>query len=837
MKIRSVLLKSIVVLAYMHAENSTIAMEEAVSDATFAGTPSLVDDEECNQGDVSSEQVPNHTRKEKGKDKVRDEEEKEHKTSELMPKLHTQIGHAGIELLQSQICGSEAALLGDIIDPLGSPSSLYQGNYTSDPFAPTGQQELSYPPPLERFAGRQEILELLSDRLTVRHNKQTAVVVLTGPSGIGKSELAKYYAFNQQYRAGYNLIYWIQADSETNLLFSYLDLAKILDIPLQDGLTLDSLRTSVHSALEKRSQWLLVFDNAEEQLVLPEKNGSVIVTSQKEDIWDAKRLIQLFPLTDEEVTEFLQMEMEQENLESVKALAQRCQGIPLLLSQIIGLIRQSDNTVADLLKQTEEKEQTTQQGSFAIICSLIFDQIQKQNPKAFEILLSCSFLHPENISVSWIQDLLGQEYNMPPVQADKDAVAFLKGYNLIRLDKQRDVFSLHRLLHKALQEYACHQREYVYNRVLVLLDKQKSIFDKDKIETWRDAKLWSVHAEFFLAQQQSDAKNDAIYLRLLSTIGSISKELGDFKKALTYYQQALEMTQNIFEEEINADVATALNNIGSILYAKGKYKEALEYHRRALQMRQKMYGEDAHPHVAVSLNNIGNALNAQAYYEDALGYYYQALEMYKKLFGQEPSTGAVFNLNNIGAALYAQGKYEDALGYYHQALEMYRKLFGQGTYPAVAGSFNNIANALKAQGKYEAAFDYHYQALEMYKTIYGQRMHPAVAASLVSMGTTLKAQGKYDQAWDYYNQALVMYKKIYGEDAHPAVEATLNNIGLVLESQGKYDQAAKYYQKTLLMERQLNSRHPSPAIAAYIRKTEQNIARVNANSKRKCFIQ
>ena len=616
------------------------------------------------------------------------------------------------------------------------------------------------------FCRQRKAVGMLVQRLTTPSDT-VSVVVLTGLPGMGKSELAKYFAFRE--RGSYDLIFWLQADTESNLMASYLDLAEVLKISLEHRSTLNAIREEVHAALEQREYpWLLVFDNAEENLALPKKGGSVIITSQKRDIWHGQDVIAVSPLRFEEVKQFLQRELEEEDLESINALAERCEGIPLIvLGSTIGMLRQGC-TISEYLKQIEEN--TSQEDFIDILWNLVFDHIKEQESQAFEILLMCGFLYPENIPVSWIENMLEHDYDVLAEESEakaSDIVNLLNKYNLIRFDKQRKVFSLHRLLHKALQEYSGDQAERHVARVLFLLERQGDKFDSDKVETWQDAQLWAVHAESLLEEQKSELKASAACASMLSVLGRLYKQLGNSVKPLKYHYHALEMYKKIHGEGAHPDVAASLNNIGLALNSQGKYDDALDYCHQALEMKKKVYGEGAHPDVADSLISIGNALKSQGKYDDALDYCHQALEMYKKVYGEGAHPNVANSLNSIGNALYSQGKYEDALGYYRQALEMKKKVYGEGAHPDVAMSLNNIGIVLKAQGKYDDALDYYHQALEMKKKVYGEGAHPAVADSLNNIGVVLKAQGKYDDALDYYHQALEMKKKVYGEGAHP----------------------------------------------------------------------
>ncbi len=87
----------------------------------------------------------------------------------------------------------------------------------------------------------------------------TQQITVTGMGGIGKSQLAAYYAYH--YHKEYDLVYWINA--ECHLLDELRRMGKALQLKVA---TLGR-HALLHALKEKLSQiqnWLIIFDNIEE---------------------------------------------------------------------------------------------------------------------------------------------------------------------------------------------------------------------------------------------------------------------------------------------------------------------------------------------------------------------------------------------------------------------------------------------------------------------------------------------------------------------------------------------------------------------------------------------
>ena len=80
-------------------------------------------------------------------------------------------------------------------------------------------------------------------------------------------------------------------------------------------------------------------------------------------------------------------------------------------------------------------------------------------------------------------------------------------------------------------------------------------------------------------------------------------------------------------------VAMFLDNVGETYEELGEKKKDLEYYEQALTMLRTLYRDQPHPEVAAFLNNVGWAYDALGDTKKGLTYYEQALEMLKALYG------------------------------------------------------------------------------------------------------------------------------------------------------------------------------------------------------------
>jgi tetratricopeptide (TPR) repeat protein len=78
--------------------------------------------------------------------------------------------------------------------------------------------------------------------------------------------------------------------------------------------------------------------------------------------------------------------------------------------------------------------------------------------------------------------------------------------------------------------------------------------------------------------------------------------LGDSKKAVDYFEKALEIDREVYGEK-HPDVATRLSNLGSAWYSLGDSKKAIEYTQQAYTIFQEILG-DQHPNTKIVKENL-----------------------------------------------------------------------------------------------------------------------------------------------------------------------------------------------------------------------------------------
>ena len=627
------------------------------------------------------------------------------------------------------------------------------------------------------FTGRENYLKDLEKRLLGTDN-HFAQAVLTGPPGYGKTETA--IAFGNRHLEQFSLVWSIESDTPEKMAQSYRELARQLELFFQEQDSLDTIRSRVHHHLEttpRKKPFLLIFDNAEKALILPQRgNGRILITSRENGPWRPSDTIRMQPFDKKEGIETFAKVSRLPISQGMQQMVEQLGYLPLAIVQVAAYVSKTPGmTIAKCLERL--KLQQTAALNMGIpderypVSMISAWQITKQAlqdrcPDALEWLNICCVLSPDGIPETWIDSWL-QNFEQDPEKRSlkKDEILrALDNYAIMRYNQNDETLSIHRLRQVViyndltLEQKDRHQKMAV-SLIRVIGDK----LDANSFKDWGQLAAWEPHARKVLNFTKQPTLDEAA---VLYTLSAWAQKKGDYSTAFKDAKQALEIRKTERGDGNSAEVAQSLNCLGIVLSDLGKNEEARQCHEQSLAMRRVVYQSTTnHPNIATSLNNLGNVLSDLCKNEEARQYYEQALAMRSVVYQSTPNHPDIAtSLNNLGIVLYTLGKNEEARQYYEQALNMYRVVY-QSTpnHPNIATSLNNLGIVLYNLGKNEEARQHYKQALAMYRVVYQSTPnHPDIEMSLNNLGIVLRALGKNEEAIKCYQEALQICTQTFG---------------------------------------------------------------------------
>ncbi len=609
-----------------------------------------------------------------------------------------------------------------------------------------------------QFIGREAVLAQLHGQL--EGGEQVAISTVTGMGGIGKTELALQYAWQQWQQEHYKggVCWCAVADNGepgtalTQFAYSYLGLAipedQLTSLPARvqwcwqhwprhdPPTAASSSDTAPPTAEATVNPVLVVFDDVRhyEQVraLLPPQGDArfkVIITTRNETIARNFTALNLEVLTPEAARQLLAVFLPAacaQDPDTAAALVRWLGFLPLGIELVGRYGQYMKLDVATLLaelqaqpmgdavglQRSEEVAMTADRG-IAAAFTLSWQELSPSSQLAGQLLsLFAEAPIPEAVALAvFAQDLsepsvwqrwfptFSQPFLPKPVHPTRDDLRHLVNLNLLQ-----DVGQQQYQLHALLRSYCREKLE-----ASAVAEAAKRLFCRLLVEKAQQVPQTVTLSD--IATFDPLLPHWAIVATTLSPWLGNKNLLWPFEAQASLYQGQCLFTEaeNWYRASVDLckaqlgdrhpSTATSTNNLAGLYRSMGRYEEALPLHELALDIRKEQLGE-RHPSTATSYNNLALLYRSMGRYEEALPLYELALEIRKEQLGdRHPSTATSYN--KLAQLYYSMGRYEEALPLYELALDIRKEQLGE-RHPSTASSYNNLALLYYSMGRYEA---------------------------------------------------------------------------------------------------------------------------------------
>jgi tetratricopeptide (TPR) repeat protein len=160
--------------------------------------------------------------------------------------------------------------------------------------------------------------------------------------------------------------------------------------------------------------------------------------------------------------------------------------------------------------------------------------------------------------------------------------------------------------------------------------------------------------------------------------------------------------------------------------------------------------------------------------------------------------------HQLGMTAQDRGRLDEADDWYRKSLTIKEEL---GDRPGMASTYHQLGNTAKARGRLDEADDWHRKALTIAEEL-GDRPHIAIVYH--QLGMTALERGRLDEADDWQRKALTIYEEL-GDRSH--IADTYHVLGMIAQDRGWldedddwFDEAEDWYRKALTIKEELGDR-------------------------------
>lgn len=707
------------------------------------------------------------------------------------------------------------------------------------------------------FTGRESLLEQLHCALSSGYTGSAMRKrAISGLGGVGKTQIALEYAY--RYHGGYKAVFWIRAESRETLLADFMRIACLLNL-IQYGrqgqtptnvlsgeqsltvLTSQSVNSvdfrevtlpntnwyqlvgSINQWFSKYPDWLLIFDNVDNLAIIEEfipklGKGSILITCRMQSLGNiVTRPVEVYVMDLEEGMLFLLRRAGILSLEGVldtisnddranaSALVNELGGLPLALDQAGAYIQETRCDLsrylnlykkhsATLLKRRGASSEYSQ--SVATTWSLSFQNVEKNNPIAAEMLRLCAFLHPDAIPEDVFtegKDDLGPVLSTvvdDPIALDEAIEALLR-YSLVKRNAGTKTLTIHRLVQIVLKDTMSEEKRRQWSeRTIRVCNCLFPVVKRGPVDMaqWPHCEQYLPHAQVCLVLDEQHVLMTLEAASLFHHVGCYLYLRGRYTEVHPFCERALMIREQLLGLE-HPDVAESLDLLAALYHKQGRYADEEPLFQRIISYREKALGLE-HPDLARSLYGLGKCYYRQGKYAEAESVLLQALAIFREALGTDNAN----TLSRLGILYWEHGRYAEAEPLLQQALTIFERVLGP-THPDVANGLTRLGILYKAQGRYTEALPLYQRALSILEKTLGAE-HRDVAISLNNIGSLYYLQGKYTEVEPLWQRALSIFEKVLGSE-HDHVGTSLNHLAGLYICMEKYAEAEPLLQRAL----------------------------------------
>ncbi|TQV92527.1 tetratricopeptide repeat domain-containing protein [Cordyceps javanica] len=629
------------------------------------------------------------------------------------------------------------------------------------------------------FCGREDVLQLLADQLLPPANVVAATAgaaprqfALCGFGGIGKTEIAREFA--RRHKRHFDAIFWVVPDESSKLDHQYQQISLALGLedeseckslvvsreivkgwlsnPQLQLCASDEIGQPNHAISE--ATWLLIFDNADDPIMLadywPQGSGSVLVTSRdplaKTMFTSRSAGIDLGPLSQQDSL-FLfnhliaDSTIQEEN--AARHITDALGGVPLAISQMAGIIRRHDLTLAEFLELFTDQEERAALYQTKFDSNLVTYRhslssvwaFEKLKPQARKLLELISFLDPDSVGEDLLMEMSAKLLcETPPFKRRNyiDARTDLMQSSLVRRDKQKQQISVHRIVQDAVfATLDIPNKRFMFDQIIRMLwanwpsampqpSKEPELPQPKSSGGRLHVKRWPVCASLYphiLRIHQLWATipdlsetTSLLFAKLLTEAAWYQKERGRTK----HFDGFCESAQSICEISTHADRDSVLADIffckGSIAMDTNDFETSRINKEHSFDLVSSicktLEREDERLYLAFAERGISRIQDRR--YEEGEADLKEALRIRKALGNYIPRSGEA----NLSWALLAQGKLDECNTLLLDSLAGREKALGKDDRESVRTGLilYALGNLRAAQRQWDESFEYHSMA-------------------------------------------------------------------------------------------------------------------------------
>jgi tetratricopeptide (TPR) repeat protein len=280
--------------------------------------------------------------------------------------------------------------------------------------------------------------------------------------------------------------------------------------------------------------------------------------------------------------------------------------------------------------------------------------------------------------------------------------------------------------------------------------------------------------------------------------------LGRFSEALPWFERSVDCTPRVSEDSGagHDSLATSMHEVGRCLSNMGRHDEAMPWFERAVAETELDQRDHInHEKLGVSLQEVAECLSSLGRYEEARPWTQRAVE--EKSLGDKQGRvdheSLSKSLHHMGFCLSRLGNDVEALPWFERAVTETEQgdVDGRVDHESLGSSIHQVGVCLAKQGHNEEALPWFERAISEAEQgdVHGRRDRESLGKSFHELGRTLVDLGRYGEAMPNFERAIAEkeFGDLHGRIDHDSIGSSHVMMGQSLLSSNQLEEAKRWF--------------------------------------------
>jgi tetratricopeptide (TPR) repeat protein len=230
--------------------------------------------------------------------------------------------------------------------------------------------------------------------------------------------------------------------------------------------------------------------------------------------------------------------------------------------------------------------------------------------------------------------------------------------------------------------------------------------------------------------------------------------------------------------------------------AAGQPDQAEQTYRQILAWLQDQPATEwIRENISVTYHQFGMTAWDRGRLDEADDWYKRAIQIREEL---ELRDLLATDYHELGNTAHMRGRLDAAEDWYRKSLAIREEL---GDRPGMASSYHQLGMTAGDRGQVDEAEDWYRKSLAIKEEL-GDR--PGMAMTYHQLGITAGDRGRLDEAEDWYRKSLAIKEELGNR---PGMASSYHQLGISAQDRGRLDEAEDWYLKSLAIDEELGNRH------------------------------